>query len=227
MTVFDALVLGAPDSSRTGGHRGISTDAGDWRRAVEYAQAKAWLGDRNVATGIGARLEDGRAAFAERNVSAQKGFSQPIGWNAPLPPPKNEAGTGRSVGTSLTQQHVAPSPLPESQVIPASLPLQPVPARPEMACRVEPPGAVSRTVYALAVRPRKQSLHVETGEQGVSVWVRDAAMNSQQANHLAAAIVANIGNGEHHLAALYLNGRTLAEYASSHFPSLFSPNPSE
>ncbi|QVQ26148.1 hypothetical protein [Achromobacter deleyi] len=77
------------------------------------------------------------------------------------------------------------------------------------------------------VRPRKQSLHIEPGEQGVSVWVRDTAMNSQQANHLATAIAASLGGGTQRLAALYLNGRPLADDQNSSSLSLSSTTLSE
>ncbi|WZB63211.1 hypothetical protein WJ970_09475 [Achromobacter xylosoxidans] len=85
---------------------------------------------------------------------------------------------------------------------------------------VHAPGAVSPTFAepataagwagaAQARRPRKRSVHAQHDEQGVSVWIRDAAMNSLQARHLAMAIAESMQGGARDLASLYLNHRPL------------------
>lgn len=73
-----------------------------------------------------------------------------------------------------------------------------------------------------SARARKQSIHAESGEQGVSVWIRDASLNSRQASHLAAAIAASLSSGRQDVASLYLNGRPVVDGSQ-----LSSPKSSE
>ncbi|WZB76132.1 hypothetical protein WJ972_09775 [Achromobacter insuavis] len=70
-----------------------------------------------------------------------------------------------------------------------------------------------------AARPRKQSIHSELDERGVSVWIRDASLNSHEAMHLAAAMASAASFGRQDLVALYLNGHPVADGSeSSSFP---------
>lgn len=229
MTAFDALMPGAPDASLTGRRAGGGGGAGDWRQAVEQAQAKSWLGNRNVDTRRGS-LPTGEVSSAGVAVPASPRAASLFETEFPsLTERRSDAIAGQSredaqaspqSGTQMSQaqRSITPSVGIVSRVVPSAF---------LNAHAVEPLMTTAALAFAPGVRPRKQSLHVETGEQGVSVWLRDTALNSQQANHLAAAIVANIEGGGRSLAALYLNGRALVGDSAIGSSFLSSPNPSE
>lgn len=229
MTAFDALIsTGVPDA--VPGGRRTSASLGDWRQAVEHAQAKSWLGERNIDLGSQAAADGAGATFASKAAALPPG---------PLPERQTQRQTQRrsqpvmanassAGGSARDPRHAATaSPMSSPGITPVAMATPSTQAGAAIARGTRPPAASPNAAYVLGVRPRKRSLHIETGELGVSVWLRDAALNNQQANHLAAAIIANLGDGARKLASLYLNGHMLSEDTPS-FSSSSSPNhPSE
>ncbi|MNK29408.1 hypothetical protein D3C87_478020 [compost metagenome] len=221
MTAFDALMPGATEALRGGAGSPRGGSAGDWRQAVERAQARSWLADRNT-TGGGRQQSDSDVLPLAESVPARASHMPDSlgldGRGAESPPvagvhrPESEAPAPRPVRLRT----------PLSSVIPAFAVTPMAPSKPVATNVAEFAAAMTQMASPLATRPRKQSLHVEVNGQGITVWVRDTSMNSQQANHLAASIAADLGDGEQRLAALYLNGRPLADGRSSTSPSLSS-----
>lgn len=229
MTAFDALMSGGGvDGFRAGGRAGAGGAAGDWRQAVEQAQAKSWLGNRNVDAG---------RTPSPRSEAPSKGMAAAVS-SRPMAAPdcntvseygrRSEVLAERSLYGVDTTSHEAPAPLAQRHAAMSVAIL----ARSNQAASsgiftAPRPVAPAALAYAQGARPRKQSLHVESGEQGLSVWLRDAALNSRQANHIAAAIVANLEGADQPLAALYLNGRAVVNGPASVSSLLSSPKTSE
>ncbi|MDR6602108.1 hypothetical protein J2732_003100 [Achromobacter deleyi] len=229
MTAFDALVSSGAQGSTAGSRRtGAGGGAGDWRQAVEQAQAKSWLGNRNVDAG---RIPTprGQAPSTAEGVPSLVRQTPSAGTHTSwLPGPRSNASAGGiSEGVKVQPPEMY---LPPTQRLTASpgvaLP-RPALAASMNADTTELPPAPPPLAYAMGIRPRKQSLHVETGEQGISVWLRDTALNGRQAHHVAAAVIAHLEEAGQPLAALYLNGRALVDGPAAVSSLLSSPNPSE
>lgn len=229
MTAFDALMSGRVlNGSPAGGRAGARGAAGDWRQAVEQAQAKSWLGNRNVDAGrspsphseapskdVAVSSATRHATPADRDVVSARG-------------PRSEVWAGQPSEGVNTPPPATYAPLAQRSTLPpVAISARITPAAPLEVGAVERPVAPAALAYVQGVRPRKQSVHVETGEQGISVWLRDAALNRQQANHVAAAIVANLEAGGQSLVALYLNGRAVVDGPATISSLSSSPNPSE
>lgn len=229
MTAFDALMSGGGVAGfGAGGRSGAGGAAGDWRQAVEQAQAKSWLGNRNVAA---------ERTPSPRSEAPSKGMAAAFS-SRPMGPPDRDVVSEydrrsgvlaerclEGVGTTL---HETPAPLAHRHAAMSVAIL----ARANQAASsgiltARRPVAPAALAYAQGARPRKQSLHIESGEQGLSVWLRDAALNSQQANHVAAAIVANLEGVDQPLAALYLNGQAVVNGPASVSSLSSSPKTSE
>jgi len=229
MTAFDALMPGALDAAPAGRRSGAGAGTGDWRQAVEQAQAKSWLGDRNVDAGSGG-ASPGRGDAAPTRDAAT--LPSRHAWIVEGAAPRLEGRSAERV-SPLRRDEPAPHLATRSVQAPLAMPQSVAASTQVVQATRAVPDATAQSVasnyaaYALAARPRKQSLHVETGEQGISVWLRDTALNSQQANHLAAAIISNLEGGGQQLAALYLNGRAVTDGPASASPLLSSTNPSE
>lgn len=214
MTPFDALMPSAAGASGNGaGGARPSGESADWRQAVEQAQARSWLRDRTPMVGQG-RPQPGRGESAplekpttDRGVQtgvpsadlSDKALDAVIGPGAdlaPTGPARQAAGVGPAAHAGL--------PLPVVQRL-ASAPANP-PGNAALPAAAAVQGEALR-----GTRARKQSIHVESGEQGVSVWIRDASLNSREASHLAAAIAASLSSGRQDVASLYLNGHPVAD----------------
>lgn len=231
MTVFDVLMPVAQRAYQTGRGTAQGSAAGDWRQAVEHAQARSWLADRNTENGQGPQPDPGQPPASEKEsgsaVRTQPRPAQDIHAQQAREPARQEAAAIRGSGGEASTPWQIPS-LVQGPIGTPTLAVAPIASSRLPMTHSSSQAAVLTQVASIAgVRPRKQSLHVETGEQGVSVWVRDTAMNSQQANHLATAIAASLGGGSQRLAALYLNGRPLADDQSSSSLSLSSTTLSE
>jgi len=224
MTAFDALMPGATGGhvgSTFGGHGG---SAGDWRQAVEQAQARSWLQGRNVSPGPKVHPD---AAPSRSDPSAQAGALRPNQAGASSGLERGEAPTESASPTAVLKPTT-----PSGLAVLENTPMQMPPALPMAGVTLSRPvtdtpqgsaglqaAAVSQGEILRAVRARKQSIHAESGEQGVSVWIRDASLNSRQASHLAAAIASALASGRQDVASLYLNGRPIldgSELSSSH-----------
>lgn len=214
MTTFDALMPSAAGSFGIGaGGARPSGEPGDWRQAVEQAQARSWLRERTPTAGQG-RAQPGRGEsaplekpVADRAVQtgvpsadpSDKALDAVIGPGAdlaPTGPPLQAVGAGPAAHAGL--------PLPVVQGLASTPGNSPGNAALPAAAAVQ--GEALR-----GTRARKQSIHVESGEQGVSVWIRDVSLNSREASHLAAAIAASLSSGRQDVASLYLNGHPVAD----------------
>lgn len=227
MTAFDALMPGAAGTSggSTAGSRPGSS--ADWRQAVEQAQAKSWLQDRNLTPG-----QQGRPDAAQRgpDSSAQAGAPRPSQTGTPPGLQQGEASTESTSPAAFSPPTTATGPAVRggtpTHMAPA-LPMAAVPVSRPAADAAQgspalPAAAAGQGEILRAARARKQSIHAESGEQGVSVWIRDTSLNSRQASHLAAAIASALSSGRQDIASLYLNGRPIADGSE-----LSSPNQSE
>lgn len=228
MTAFDALMPRAFGVAQAGGTTGVRGSSGDWRQAVESAQAKSWLGNRDVNGSQQPAPQTRLGAPAGRSGEAAHGVSSALVPTVPASGSPNTVAREHSYATraALPDNTRPPIPAPRSMAIPITAQARAVMAEPIVASRRDLPGVSSQVAFALAARPRKQSLHVEAGERGVSVWVRDTTLNDQQAQHLASAIVAYLGDDEHQMASLYLNGRAVQSHPETS-TSLSSTKPSE
>lgn len=215
MTAFDALMPNGAGVSAVG-TRGARPggDSGDWRQAVEQAQARSWLRDRTLAAGQeqgqpGSRVSVSPAAsLADRAVHAAAPFADPpdpvrdavnVPGADPLPPPALHQVMGAGAGETA---------LPAPWVAVASLAA--APANPQ-GCAALPAAAAGQGEVLRSARARKQSIHTESAEHGVSIWIRDASLNSREARHLAAAIASSLSSGRQDVASLYLNGRPVMD----------------
>lgn len=221
MTNLEALLTGtagASSSVAAGGRRA----GGDWRQAVEQAQAEAWLRDRNLAPGPGhppAATQDDAPAPASRQM--------PEPDAVPVLPTVVAA-----TPVSPAAGHVRDSmpPIAQASVVvrgpAAAFAATPAPRLPASANALASAGSAAAQSAVIgqgeafrAARVRKQSIHSEIDERGVSVWIRDASLNSHEAMHLAAAMAAAASSGRQGLISLYLNGRPVAGgLESSFFP---------
>lgn len=213
MTVPEYASAGAQSPVSARGDRGLPASQEGWRQAMEQAQARDWLGGRNLTPG------------GERQGSADPCTARPS--VAPAEPARpadtaGQAGAWRDTPAALRQgiESAAPARIAggrgDIEVRPAyaggpGIDATPVSARPRAVSPIsaEPAAAAGWAGAAQARRPRKQSVHAQHDEQGVSVWIRDTAMNSLQARHLAMAIAEGMQGGARDLASLYLNGRPL------------------
>ena len=231
MTAFDALMPSGAGLSGTavGGTRpggGTGGGTSDWRQAVEQAQARSWLRDRTPAAGQErAPSGSGPSAAPVRPGAERTGQS-----NAPFSGPQDEApaspgalGDGGPVtaavrptmGAGAAAQMGLPLPL-------AALPQPAATSTRPQGNAALPAATAGQGEVLRSARARKQSIHAESGEQGVSVWIRDASLNSRQASHLAAAIAASLSSERQDVASLYLNGRPVVDGSQ-----LSSPKSSE
>lgn len=226
MTAFDALMpSGAGASVAAAGAVRPGGGSGGWRQAVEQAQARAWLRDRTLAAGHG-REQPGSGLPAS---SAAPLAGPAIQTAVPFAGPRNGTlETPRIPGTDVSPT-VAPRPPMNAAPAEAGLPVPWTAVAPPATAPVDPRGPVAFPAAAAgqgevlrSARARKQSIHAESGEQGVSVWIRDVSLNSREARHLAAAIAASLGSGRRDIASLYLNGRPMVDGSQ-----LSSPQSSE
>lgn len=212
MKTFDALMSSAAGPFRAGGAR-LSGESGDWRQAMEQAQARSWLRDRTPMAGQGrAQSGPGESAPPAKPVAdpaVQTGVpsadSPEKALDAVIGPGADLASTGparQAVGAAPAAHAGLPMP-----VVPR---LGDAPADPPGNAALPAAAAVQREALR-GTRARKQSIHVESGEQGVSVWIRDVSLNSREASHLAAAIAASLSSGRQDVASLYLNGHPVAD----------------
>lgn len=216
MTAFDALMPSGvgPAGTAAGGTR-PGGGTGDWRQAVEQAQARSWLRDRTPAAG----QERAPAGSGPSAPPARPGAERAGQTDAPFSGPQDEAPASPSasaeigpptavarltMGAGAVAQMGLPAPL-------AALP-QPAATSTRLQGNSALPAATAGQGEVLrSARARKQSIHAESGEQGVSVWIRDASLNSREASHLAAAIAASLSSGRQDVASLYLNGRPVVD----------------
>lgn len=225
MTAFDALIPSGSSSLGAGaGGARAGGGSGDWRQAVEQAQARSWLRDRTLAAGQG-RAQSGPGVSASPARPAAAGT---LRTGQSFASSQENAPAAVTVpGADLTSMQADRQTVGATPVAHADLPLPVVPS--PAAAPANPRGTAALPVAAAAQwealrgnRVRKQSIHVESGEQGVSVWIRDASLNSREASHLAVAIAASLSSGRQDVASLYLNGRPLADGSQ-----LSSPTSSE
>lgn len=229
MTAFDVLMAGATAPTSTAGASSSRGRAGDWRQAVEQAQAKSWLGNRGVDMYQQPTTDD-QGRGAPRDGGAEHS-----------PPPSYEYKTTSASGSPLSKEHVQSARLPftprraGTPTFPTSYVVAMPPAGTVGGVAFEEPPVVgvqeelntpTAPRYTTGARPRKQGMHMEAGKNGLSIWVRDATLNSLQAKHLAAAIVASLGGEDDRVAALYLNGEVVATRSMTPV-SLLSTKPSE
>ena len=233
MTAFDALMPSAQGPATVGANSGRRTASGDWRQAVEHAQLRSWLEGRNTESGPGPQpgLIDQRIADLKgrRDVPAPIVGQHDRGQNSRHSSRQADVG---SVGPAPEAIRALPAParipLPVTTAsVAVSLATPTSASRTSSAHGFDQAAVLTQLASTLGVRTRKQSVHIERGEQGVSVWVRDTRINSQQVNHLAASIAASLGDGSQRLAALYLNGLPVSDFRTSHSHSLSTPSLSE
>lgn len=230
MTAFDALMPGARETYLASGSSGGRGAAGDWRQAVEHAQARSWLEGRNTESGQGPQADLNLPRFAGqgiRGAGAEPSSQQSVRARQTAEPTRqgDVAARGSAVEASKPLEFAARMQVSVATLAPVVAPS--VSRAPSAAHYADQAAMLTQMPNTRGLRPRKQSVHAESGEQGVLVWVRDASMNSQQANHLAAVIAASLGDGTQRLSALYLNGQSLADDRNPVSHSLFPPSPSE
>lgn len=233
MTAFDALMPSAQGTALGGAGSGRRATSGDWRQAVEHAQLRSWLEGRNSEIGAGPRpgsidprivdlkgrrdVPTPNAAQSDRaQISRNSSHHSDIGHVGPVPEAIRALPIPACILHSVTTASVAVS-LTTSTAV----------SRNFAGHGFDQAAVLAQLASTLRVRTRKQSVHIERGEQGVSVWVRDTRMNSQQVNHLAASIAASLADGSQRLAALYLNGLPVASSRTPNTHSLSTPSLSE
>ncbi|WP_183004826.1 hypothetical protein [Achromobacter sp. UMC71] len=223
MSTFDALM---PSGTTSAGSTRSGGGSGDWRQAVEQAQAQSWLRDRS----LGARQERVPPGPGESATPARPAAGRAEQTGTPFTGPLDEAPAPLSApgahGAPIAAARLTSGAGAAAQAV---LPI-PLACMPPLAAASTNPRGVAALPAAMAgqgevlrsARTRKQSIHAECGEQGVSVWIRDASLNSREASHLAAAIASSLLSGRQDVASLYLNGRPVVDGSQ-----LSSPKPSE
>jgi len=226
MTAFDALMPGGSGTSQAGAGAGRGGASGDWRQAVEHAQTRSWLQGRNTESGVGPQPDQGglrNPGKASSDAAPATSHEQTIASQHPRESGRQDSVLVRAGAGDAPNARQVPARTSASVATPGFLSAPSAPTRQSPTRYAEQAVVLTQLASTYGVRPRKQSVHIESGEQGIFVWVRDASLNSQQANHLAAAIAANLGDGAQRLAALYLNGQSLALDRNELSRSLSSP----
>lgn len=213
MTILEYASAGAQNPVSARGEQGLPASLAGWRQAMEQAQARDWLDGRDLTPGD---ERQGRAdPYAARTLVAPAGPARPAdtagqaGERRDMPAalrPEGDPTVPARIADGRGDVELRPTYAGGPGVAATPLSTRPGAVSPTFA---EPATAAGWAGAAQARRPRKRSVHAQHDEQGVSVWIRDAAMNSLQARHLAMAIAESMQGGARDLASLYLNGRPL------------------